>query len=168
MCPRALLPSPLPCRMPPFGPWSPKDICTLFRSPPSTSLCQQSVVCLYVHVPPTLRSPLVPITTLPETVLVPHGTFGALLPPLYLIQTEPFLMLALCPRALLPCSLPSRMSPFSRSSPEDICTLRGHLLQFCVVSQSLLLSLFHSQHPSYPVITPPEAVLVPHSPLLAL
>ena len=53
---------------------------------PSTSLCQQSVVCLYVHVPPTLRSPLVPITTLPETVLVPHGTFGALLPSLYLIQ----------------------------------------------------------------------------------
>ena len=36
------------------------------------------------------------------------------------IQTEPLLRLCLSPRALLPYSLPSRMSLFSRSFPEDI------------------------------------------------
>ena len=45
MCPRALLPSPLPCQMPPFGPWSPKDICTLFRSPPEY-LIVSVILCL--------------------------------------------------------------------------------------------------------------------------
>ena len=45
----------------------------------STSLCQQYFVCLC---PPW--GPLIPITTPPETVLVPHGTLGALQCSLYL------------------------------------------------------------------------------------
>ena len=49
----------------------------------STSLCQQYFVCLC---PPW--GPLIPITTPPETVLVPHGTLGALQPFLYLSYSD--------------------------------------------------------------------------------
>ena len=44
-CPTALLPSPRPCRMPPFGPRSPEDIWTLFRSLPHY-LIVSAILCL--------------------------------------------------------------------------------------------------------------------------
>ena len=69
------------------------------------------------------------------------------------------------PRAYARCRATGQTNRcIARSWPQDICTLRGHLLEFCIVSQSRLLPLCRSPHPSYPVIMPPEAILVPHSP----
>ena len=98
-CPTALLPSPRPCQMPPFGPWSPEDIWTLFRSLPDY-LIVSAILCLSLcprsPLPP--GAPLVPITTPPETVLVPHGTLPAL---------QPSLCLSYSDRTLpQPCSVP--------------------------------------------------------------
>jgi len=69
------------------------------------------------------------------SVLVRHRYFFSL------IQTEPFLRIPLRPRALLPYSLLSSMSPFSCWSPEDIYTLLEHPLEFCILSQSHSVSL---------------------------
>ena len=102
-----------------------------------------------VHPPPTPRALSFPSRRLQRLSSCPTAP-SQLRSPLCisLTQTEPFLRLPLGSRILLPYSLPSGMSPFSRSSPEDICTLLGHSLEFCIVSQNLLLSLLHSQHPS--------------------
>ena len=172
-CPTALLPSPRPCRMLPFGPLTTSGLCS---DPfPTTSLCQQSFVCLYVHgPPPTPRALSFPSRRLPRLSSCPTAP-SQLCSPLCvsLTQTEPFLSLALCPGALLPYSLPSGMSPLSRSSPEDIWTLFRSLPDYLIVSAILCLSLCPRSPlppgaPLVPITTPPETVLVPHGTLPAL
>ena len=153
----------LPCQIPLFGPLRTSLLCS--DPLPRTSLCQQCFVCLFVHVSPAPRSPLVPVMMPPETVLVLHGTLRALQPSLCLslIRTEPLLRLSLCPTAPLPYSLPFRTSPFSRSSPEDIAGTPSWVLH--CVPELPSVSLSCSRHPSSAVTVPPEAVLVPRSPL---
>jgi len=133
-CPRIHLHCLQLCRMPLFGPRSLRTSVLRLDPFPSSYLCQWSPVWMCV------RIPLAPVTTLPETVHVPLGTLWGLPPSLYLPNLDKTLpRVSLRLRALLPYSLPSRMSPCGPSSPENICTLPEHPAEFCIVSTHLIL-----------------------------
>lgn len=140
-CPRALLPSPLPCWMPPLHPCPAEDTCTLFRFPPD-NLIVSAILCLCVCSP----CPLQPSHSCHDTSQdcpPAHGALQALQPSLYLSYSDRIL-----PQAFyVPQNSLTVITAISDVSVESLVPRGqlGHLLEFCIMSRSRLLSLTH--HP---------------------